>query len=231
MMIFDSTDQKKWREKYLKWTKEIKGNGDFVDCRKIYKDQIPRWVKRITDRVGLKLDGNAMEYVCHYMGTDVQSIYSELDKLKVSAPKKPRLTLEDVQAVLGDRRQSDIFAFQHSLGEGDAGAALEMLNKLLSEGEEGPRILSMMLYYFKRLLLIKELDERGQAKPVNITGITKNRHWPTNQKFLLASRRFSKDEILNVFPKLLRADIDMKTGGPKAENVLPPLVAELCNQP
>ncbi len=231
MMIFDTTDQKEWRDKHLKWTKEIKGTGDFLDCRKIYENQIPRWVKRIADRIGLKLNGKAMEYVCHYMGTDVQSIYSELNKLKVSAGKKPCLTLEDVQAVVGDRRQSDIFAFQHSLGEGDTGAALEMLSKLLAEGEEWPRVLSRMFYYFKQLLLIKELDERGQAKPGNITRITRNRNGRINQKFLLASRRFSRDELLGVFPRLLQADIDMKTGGPKAENVLPPLVAELCNRP
>ena len=102
-----------------------------------------------------------------------------------------------------------------------------MLDKLLAEGEEGHRLLNRMFYYFKQLMLIKELDGRGQASPGNVSKITRNRH---GKMFIEESRRFSEEALLSVFPRLLQADIELKTGGPRADDLLPPLVAELCRR-
>lgn len=230
VMLFDATDRKKWRDKYAKWAREIKDQGHFVDCKSIYENQIPGWVKRIASYKGIELSSEAVEYLSGHMSTDIQSIYSELEKLEVHAVKGRTLTLEDVQHLVGDRRQSDIFAFQHHLGKGEVADALLMLDKLLMEGEEGPRVLNRMFHYFRQLLLIKELDERGEASPAAVSKITNNRSAKINQGFIEESRRFSKDELLNIFPRLLQTDTEMKTGGPKAEEALPPLVAELCGR-
>jgi DNA polymerase-3 subunit delta len=228
VMVFDATDRRKWTDKYRKWAGEIKGQGDFIDCKVIYENQVPEWVRRIAEHMGLRLNQEILDYLSVYMSTDIQSIYSELEKLAVHAASDRTLTLENVQEIVGDRRQGDIFTFQHHLGKGDTAAALQMLDKLLGEGEEGHKLLNRMYYYFKQLMLIKELDGRGQATPGSVSKITRNRYGKTNQRFIEESRRFSEEELLNVFPRLLEADIELKTGGPRADDLLPPLVAELC---
>ncbi len=230
VMVFDAADRRKWADKYRKWTGYIKGQGDFIDCKVIYENQVPRWVRRIAGQMDMRLNQEILDYLSLHLGTDIQTIYTELEKLAVRAASDPAITLEDVQAIVGDRRQSDIFAFQHLLGEGDTAAALQMLDKLLAEGEEGHRLLNRMFYYFKQLMLIKELDGRGQASPENVSKITRNKNRKINQMFIEESRRFSEAALLSVFPRLLQADIELKTGGPRADDLLPPLVAELCGR-
>lgn len=230
LMVFDATDRKEWKDKYLKWTRGIKGTGDFVDCRRIYESQIPGWVRDLARDMGIKLSREALEYLGTHLGTDIQSIYTELEKLQIHAHSGSPLSLEQVQGVVGDRRQGDIFSFQHYLGEGDVAAALQMLDKLLTEGEEGPRLISSIFSYFKRLLQVKELDGLGEATQGNLAKITRTTYGRANDRFLEASRRFSKESLLRVFPRLLQADVEMKTGGPRADEALPALVAELCER-
>jgi DNA polymerase-3 subunit delta len=228
VMIFDATDRRRWRDRYSRWAKSIKGHGDFVECKPVYEEQIPGWVRRMAGYRGIKLDAEAVEYLSWRLGADLQTIYSELEKLEIYAQGGRTLTLKDIQDLVGDRRQSDIFVFQHHLGGGDLAAALLMLDKLLSEGEEGIAILNRMFYYFKQLLRIKELDERGEASSGTVARITNNRSEKINRQFIEESRRFSKGELLGVFPRLLEADRLMKTGGGREHDILPALVAELC---
>lgn len=230
LMVFDATDRKEWTDKYLKWTRGIKGAGDFVDCKRIYESQIPGWVRDLARDLDIKLSKEALEYLGTILGTDIQSIYTELEKLQIHAQSGSPLSLEQVQGVVGDRRQGDIFEFQHCLGEGDVAAALQMLDKLLTGGEEGPRLISSIFYYFKVLLQIKELDERGEATQDNLAKITRTTYGRANERFLKASRRFSREELFKVFPGLLHADVEMKTGGPRADEALPALVADLCER-
>lgn len=228
VMIFDADDRRKWSSKYSKWAKEAGDQGDFVDCKRIYENQIPAWIKRIADHKGMRLSHEVLVYLTSYLRADIQTIYGELEKLEVHAKMGRHLTLEEVRNLVGDRRRSDIFVFQHQLGGGLTAQAMLMLDRLLDEGEEGIAILNRIYTYFKQLLRIKELDEQDRATPKGITKITNNRSPKINQQFIEASRRYTREDLLNVFPRLLDADREMKTGGVKAEGILPPLVLELC---
>ena len=228
VMIFDATDRRKWSKKYSKWAKSIKEQGDFVECKPVYENQIPGWIKRIANSMEIKLGGETLEYLSRRLGTDLQTIYSEMEKLKLHSGGERTLSLEEVQDLVGDRRQSNIFAFQRRLGDGDVAAALLMLDKLLSDGEEGIVILNRMYHYFKQLLFIKELDEKGEATSNTVFRITNNRLGEVNSRFIEASRRFDKGELFGVFPRLLEADKLMKTGGGRDRDILPSLVIELC---
>jgi DNA polymerase III delta subunit len=84
-----------------------------------------------------------------------------------------------------------------------------VLNKILNDGAEPVQLLGLLSYNFRRLLMAKEMMDRGDDRR-DIAGILKMRY-QGQQDFLAAARRADRRQLITVFDRLAETDLAMKT--------------------
>jgi DNA polymerase III delta subunit len=83
------------------------------------------------------------------------------------------------------------------------------LKKLLDDGSEPVQLLGLLLYNFRRLLMVKVMMDRGQDRR-EVAGILKMRY-QDQEAFLASARRADRKQLLSVFDRLAETDLATKT--------------------
>lgn len=148
----------------------------------------------------------------------------KLDLYRISQ-KKEEIEEGDIDSMVESENDPNIFDFIDSLGARNAKAASKHLNQLLSSGKNENYILTMIVYQFRNLLIIEDLivrgvDKRQLAKEAEI-------HPFVVTKAIRVLDNFDLRELKNVYSKLLRTDLDIKTGAVDPRLALEKLLADL----
>ena len=86
-------------------------------------------------RRGLAMDGDALDELLERVGGNLRRLMGEIDKLLAFAEGRPRLTAEDVAAVLGRGVARPLYALADALCSRERELALRLLHEALEEGE------------------------------------------------------------------------------------------------
>lgn len=178
-------------------------------------------------RRGLRFAPDALNDLIAEVGQDLRRLMGEVDKLAAFAGERRDISADDVAAVLGRGLGQPLYLLSDAFAGRDAPASLELVERLLGDGEEGLRLLSTLhrsLRQVRGALAMREAraprDEIG-AKLL-----------PPNMQFKLdalleASRRWSEADLRRALAALGRADRRMKRGGDPA-TMLVAAVVESC---
>jgi DNA polymerase III subunit delta len=178
-------------------------------------------------RRGLRFAPDALNDLIAEVGQDLRRLMGEVDKLAAFTGGKKDISADDVAAVLGRGLGQPLYLLSDAFAGRDAPASLELVERLLGDGEEGLRLLSTLhrsLRQVRGALAMREAraprDEIG-AKLL-----------PPNMQFKLdalleASRRWSEADLRRALAALGRADRRMKRGGDPA-TMLVAAVVESC---
>jgi DNA polymerase-3 subunit delta len=101
---------------------------------------LPKWVRARAAAVGIALDDTAVQLIVDRTEGNLLAAHQELEKLKLTVPDG-NVSLETVQASLGDSARFDIFQLGDAALGGDVTRALRILAGLRSEGEEPTLVL------------------------------------------------------------------------------------------
>jgi DNA polymerase-3 subunit delta len=176
---------------------------------------------------GLRLAPDALNELLAEVGQDLRRLMGEVDKLEAYAGGRREITLDDVAAVLGRGLGQPLYLLADAFSARDAPASLELVERLLEDGEEGLRALATLhrsLRQVRGALAMREArvprDEIG-AKLL-----------PPNMQFKLdslleASRRWSEPDLRRALEALGRADRRMKRGSDPATTLVAAVV-ESC---
>lgn len=148
-------------------THEIK----LPDMAKIGEEEL---IYRIEDRCrafGLNPEPAATERLFQAIGTDFGALESELEKLATyvgvtraedGSPADHRpLTADDVRLMVGMRRGIVVWDFCDAVLQGDAKAAIALLDRLLSQGESEIGIIILLADQVRQAALAAVLREQG----------------------------------------------------------------------
>ena len=121
------------------------------------------------------------------------------------------------------RIEVDIFKTIDALASKNKKQALELLQKHLNGGDNPLYLLSMIVYQFRNLLLIKELSGKKlmYASIVKKSGL----HPYVVKKNYFTCSQFSFEELKNIYKKIFQFDLDIKTGKMEPETALNLLVS------
>jgi DNA polymerase-3 subunit delta len=123
-----------------------------------------RWIAANIKKEGKKVTGQTVKHFLSKVGTDMENIQKELEKLFCYTLDKEIITTEDVEEICTTQITNQIFAMVDSVANKQQRKALDYYYDLIALKEPPMRILYLLVRQFKLLLEVKELDKRGYAK-------------------------------------------------------------------
>jgi DNA polymerase-3 subunit delta len=135
------------------------------------------------------------------------------------------VTTEDVMLLTAQEHEGNIFDLVDAIGERNGKAALSQLQILL-ERSDALEISGMITRQYRLLLQAREILEEGGGE--NQVRDELNLHPFVAQKLTSQARRFKIGQLEDIYRRLLKIDLDIKTGGMPGDVAYEVLVTELA---
>ncbi|MEN8613928.1 DNA polymerase III subunit delta [Dehalogenimonas sp. THU2] len=192
------------------------------------KPQLKEWIGRRVLHAGGQISPGAINLLVQYVGADLWSLATEIDKLTLFACERV-ITENDVKALVGSAQEANIFSLVDAIFEQRLKTATTSLESLKASGFSAGYVLSMLARQLRLVIQIKDLKSRGE-KDMEIRrrlGLNADFVW---KKALDQAGRFSIDRFKDIYRQLLEADIAAKTGRMDETMSIDLLVAELATR-
>lgn len=191
----------------------------------------PRWVADYVARAGCFLDPAAAAYLIGTVGTDLQRLASEADKLIDYVGGKGRIGREEIDELVRYTHEHSNFELTDAILDGNCRRALELLDYLYASAAENPQTLSLMILgaiasQYRKLLMAKDLMRQNApnseiAKAVSLSPYAVGR---LNER----ARRSRTEAILSGIAHIARTDVALKNSLATPRLQLELLICELC---
>jgi DNA polymerase-3 subunit delta len=162
VMIF-SADEIDKRKKSSKVLLEVCTIVEFPPLRDA---EAKAWAKSRLKELKVSADDQVLSELIRLIGTDVQTLANELEKLASAAAPINRITLDLVDELIGRSRELSNFELGDHLLAGNRKKALETLHRLLEDGAEPVMLVGLIAGNYHRLALGKHLLARGGREEV-----------------------------------------------------------------
>lgn len=209
--------------------KAIRSAGKAVYFENLKDSQVPQWIRRVANELGLKMDLQSCLYLQQVTGNELKDLKGELEKVRIRFGAGS-VTLEQVKETVSHHRSFTIFELVGLVSEKKCGESLVALARFLQEEDKkyAPLSLIGMLNRQIRLLFqIKASLERG-GKKREVEEILGNARFSANV-FLTLAAQWSFEELRRGLEVLYEADRQIKTGS-SAKMILENVMLRLCSQ-
>lgn len=151
----------------------LKKNGVFFESKKLYDNQIPKWIEGTIRGMGYQINPQAMMLLSENLGTDLSKIENELKKLVINIDKNTEITPDIVEKNIGISKDFNIFELQKALGERNIYKANQIINFFASNPKNNSVVfvIVMLFNYFKRLLIYHTLKDKSDKNVASKFGI------------------------------------------------------------
>jgi DNA polymerase-3 subunit delta len=173
-------------------------------------DALPRWVRQRASEKGGTITGPALAMLVEQVGSNLWAMDAELEKLTTYCQDRA-IDVADVNALVPSSREPTIFAAVDAIIERRIPTATELTSRLLRSGATVSYVLSMIARQARLVVLAQELA--SQKVPREQWG----ERLGIQQEFVLRktteqARRYSAEQIRQLYHLLLEMDLSLKTG-------------------
>ncbi|MEI6039889.1 MAG: DNA polymerase III subunit delta [Candidatus Berkelbacteria bacterium] len=186
---------------------------------------IKKWIGEEVARQKGEIDYDGIDKLYVFVGADLWRLTNEITKLVTYNPK---ITPKTIELLVQAQTTSDIFTLIDALANRKQTQSLKELYRLLDNGENELYILSMIVYQFRNMLVVRDLVERGINSQWEIAKMA-SLHPFVAGKTLNLVRRYDLAELKKIYGFLLEQDIAAKTGKMAPRTILDLLVLSLAS--
>jgi DNA polymerase-3 subunit delta len=200
-----------------------------ADTREFLPKEGPELLRWLADRarqIDIKLEPAAAQRLISFVGGESRALVNELDKLASFVGRGGRVTPREIDLMVQDGQEQNLFAFIDELSARRRGAALQSLRRLFEDGQAGTYILFMIARQVRILLGVKDLANQ-RMRPDDIAAKLGQKPFVV-RKAIDQARAFSDAELARLHDRVLDLDHASKTGRMEVETGLEVLVVELC---
>ena len=219
ILIADELDKRK------KATKVLLDTCTVVDFPSLKDAEAKAWAKSRLKELKVSADDQVLSELIRLVGTDVQTLANELEKLTSAAAATNRITLDHVDELIGRSRELSNFELADHLMAGNRKRALETLHRLLEDGAEPVMLVGLIAGNYHRLALGKHLLARGGREEV-----FRNVSLPPFKRdsYISTLQRSTAAKIARGIQLTAAADLAIKTSQATPRLQLEMLVCELA---
>ncbi len=198
--------------------------------------ELPEWVRKRAQMVGLRIDGRAASLLAGLAGgqkrereyNDLWSLANELDKLRAYAGNEV-VREADVQALTPVLREQKGYLLADAIVEGRPAAAAQLLRELQEQGDPPGVTLATIQTRYRRLCITQDLLDRGASgaaigQAVGASGYAL-------EKLIEQAMRQPMASLRAAYRRLVQADLDVKRGVYDEALSLELLVQDLASAP
>ncbi|MBL8125716.1 MAG: DNA polymerase III subunit delta [Blastocatellia bacterium] len=185
-----------------------------VDFTPLEDAELVKWANSKLDEFGTQMDDRTLRHLIAMIGPDVRRLTIEIGKLSTAALPDKVINIDLVDSLVANVREIPNFDLTDNLVAGNKAKALKILSKILNDGAEPLMLLGLLSYNYRRLLMVKDMMERGVDRS-EVSRVMKLRY-NDQEAFLAAARRASLDQLKKAVVALAETDLAIKSsiGGP-----------------
>jgi len=189
--------------------------------------ELGQWIARRVRERGGSISPKATAQLAAFVGDSLRLLALEIEKLLSYVDRARPITEEDVQLLVSDVREANIFNMVDALGRRDGQAASQLLHRRLAAGDHPLALQGMIARQIRILIEVKELSQEGLDRIA--LGRQLGLHPFVVRKALDQQRNFSMQQLESVHCRLLETDVLIKTGQMDAVLALDLLIAGLAD--
>lgn len=197
-------------DKRSKLYKAVKAKGHIVELSTQDEGTLRRWIGGIARRESRQMSEAVIAYFLGKVGTDMENIQKEMEKLICYTLGRETITKEDVDAVCVTQITNHIFDMVNAVADKDQRKALDLYYELLALKEPPMRILFLMARQYRILFHVKALLNQGYGRKeiASRAGL----HPFAAGKYMEQAKRFRPKELRRVMEDAADIEQSVKTG-------------------
>lgn len=141
--------------------KKVKELGYFAEMKRQTEAELERWVLTILKKEQINLTRSTMTYLLETIGTDMNVIRNELDKLIAYLGDRKVLEPADIDTICSRQISGQIFEMIDAMSSKNRQKAFHLYYDLIALKEPPMRILFLITRQYLQLYQIKEMQQRG----------------------------------------------------------------------
>ncbi len=146
-----------------KLTAAMKKRDAMVEFATMTEHEIFAWLKAYAAQRGKAVEPQALETLLQRVGTDMQTIATEMEKICCYAEQSDQITRKDVLAVSSQTLEANAFEVVDLLAAGRRQQAAEQIDLLLREGHSIQMFMGAVAYRLRQLLAARQGWEEGKS--------------------------------------------------------------------
>jgi len=212
----------------LKAFQAAKKGGFVYDFPALRDRELAGWLVAEARRRGVKLPQDAAVLLADLAGPDLGRLSQSLEQLTLYVGDAKSISAEDVEELVSETRQRNVFELTRAIGEGDATRATRILHKMLANREPALRIQFMLIRQLRQIWRAKEMT----AERANRNDIAAAIGVPpfALDEILAPARRMNARTLVGAFERFYRNDRAMKSTRVDADLLLSRAVERLCDE-
>lgn len=157
-----------------------------------------------------KIDNNTIKYFIDRVGTNMELISKEIEKIKTYKDQDKNINENDITNLTNKNINTDIFYLLDNILNNNKEKAIESYNEMIKIGEEPIKILVMLANQFRLIYQVKELSKKGYRE-YDIMDILDQKQF-TIKKAVERISKYKDTELLKYINDLAELDINIKSG-------------------
>ena len=194
-------------DKRKKIFKMIKSKGTVREFKTLSLKDKAFWVQQRIELYGKNMDLKTAYFVAEYTG-DLYQTDNELKKIAAFSGKQQRIERKDLADVFYKSLEGNIFEMMDCIGMKNLLGAIEIINRLMEQGEKGIVILYMISKHMMDLITVKTMQGSTFQEIKEKSGL----HPFVLGKAMKQSKNFTLDELKRSLKLCQELDMDVKKG-------------------
>lgn len=190
--------------------KQIAKVGQVIKCEPLKQYEVPAWLsKHCKDAYGVQIEQRAAVKLVDLIGTELGLLDVELQKCLLYVSGRPQIQLADVEALVGQHREEQVWGLLSAIAAGDERKALQIWEEVCQTDRAAEaRAIGGIVFTMRRLLKAKRAEEAGAS-----AAELKRELWVRDDQQLRRELgAFTTAQVEEMFARLLEADVASKTG-------------------
>lgn len=190
------------------------GKGKIYLSSSISERDLPSFIISELQREGLAIDPMAASLISQHVGNDLERLGQELEKLSIALKGRGgRISLDDVEQLVGISRQYNDFELLEALRRRDAPKALEIIYAFSHNDKAYPlqRTVATLFGFFSRLLFLyyPPFTQQAALTPQRVAEVLGLRSFQATQ-YLEARGRYTAFQVFEIIRLLRMIDAGSK---------------------
>lgn len=205
--------ERKYEEKYTKSNKIFdffSKNGIVINSKKLAENDLSKYIINKFKKASIDIDRVEVAYLIKNVGRNLQTIFTEADKLIDYMDGKTKVERADIDACISRNVEDNVFKLIDFINLNKRSEALTLYGDLISEGASPFTLLTFLTSNYKDLMVVKDLTENSKSVK-EICEATKYPDWKV-KKLIDANKSVTKEALADKLSKITKLSTDNMTG-------------------
>lgn len=188
--------------------KKIIKAGVHFSSKKIYENELEKWIDFLLKSKGLKAEPKAVFLIAENIGMDLSRVNNELEKIRLSIPEDELIDESKVMKFIGISREYNVWELQKAFATGKRSKVFSIIAYLEKNPKAAPlvTILAALYTLYSRILIIQQKNYQNPKSVQDDLGL----NYYAAQEYFSGAKFYPKAKVREIISSLRLADAQLK---------------------